>query len=110
MNRKTINILYRFYQNFALLSLIISNVCAFFVMMVGLKGFAFAFWFKAATLGIIYLYLSKYKKSDFYYYQNLGYSKKTLWWYTMALDMIVYLLLIFIYTQNQAYLQAILPI
>ncbi len=60
----------------------------------GLKMFVAIFWFKVITLGILYYFINHYKHKELYYYQNLGLSKKFLWISTMAIDMLLFIMLI----------------
>jgi flagellar biosynthesis protein FlhB len=60
----------------------------------GLKTFASLLWIKVITLALIYFFISSYKKKEFYYYQNLGVSKRFLWISSIALDIVLFVLLI----------------
>jgi hypothetical protein len=60
----------------------------------GFPIFSTLFWGKLVTLFIIYHFIRTYKNNEFYYYQNLGLSKKVLWATTLTFDMILYLLTI----------------
>jgi hypothetical protein len=42
-------------------------------------------------LFIIYNFIRSYKSKEFYYYQNLGLSKKFLWISTLSFDILLYL-------------------
>jgi len=50
------------------------------------------FWFKIATLGLIFYFINNYKSNQYYYYQNLGISKLMLWVTTYIFE--VFLLII----------------
>lgn len=50
-------------------------------------------WFKVITMAIIVYYINTYKRKEFYYYQNLGLSKKLLWTYTLGLDFLLFLIM-----------------
>ena len=71
----------------------------YLVYMYGLNAISFLFWFKIFTLGIIILFINSYKKNEFYYYQNRGLSKLFLWLTTIAIDLILFFVLIFIILQ-----------
>ncbi|OFZ08525.1 MAG: hypothetical protein A2322_06505 [Bacteroidetes bacterium RIFOXYB2_FULL_39_7] len=85
-----------FYRSFAFASLMITLSCLSIIYTWGLVTFTALFWFKIITLGLIFYYIHNVKKDDFYYYKNLGLSKKTLWFSTLTFDFILFLMLIII--------------
>jgi len=87
---KTIRLIFGFYRSYAFASLIITLVCIYFVAALGIKYFALLFWFKIITLGMMFYLVNSYKRSDFYFYKNLGLTKKTLWISTLSFDMVLY--------------------
>ncbi|PKP17417.1 MAG: hypothetical protein CVU05_15575 [Bacteroidetes bacterium HGW-Bacteroidetes-21] len=54
------------------------------------------FWFKLATLALIFYYINSYKKNEFYYYKNLGISKHKLWIPILVFDFSVFLISVII--------------
>ncbi|HBZ26324.1 MAG TPA: hypothetical protein DEO54_08860 [Rikenellaceae bacterium] len=62
----------------------------------GINIFTALFWFKIITLGIIVYFINNYKRNEFYYYKNLGLSKKVLWISSLTFDFILFLTLIII--------------
>lgn len=72
-----------FYRNFFLASLVISLICAYLLMELGVASLFYLFWFRVITLGLIVYYIRDYKKRDFYFYDNLGMSRRSLWSATM---------------------------
>jgi len=92
---KKISLIIHFYRSFWLLSTLITMVCMILLWEYGLSIFSTLLWFKLATLFIIYRFIASYKRKEFYYYQNLGISKKLLWISTIGVDIIVYLFLIY---------------
>ncbi len=95
---KTIRLLRTFYSNFLLLSLLITFGCGFIYWTYGIGTFTTLFWLKLITLGIIYFSIStsKSKIQEFYYYQNLGVSKRLLWGVTFSFDFALFVLLLII--------------
>ena len=83
-----------FYQSFFFVSTIITMACLYITYIHGLKALSSLLLLKIMSLGLIFLYLSKYKRRDFFYYQNLGISRLKLWVYSMTLDVLVFILLI----------------
>ena len=91
---KKLRLILLFYRNFWFASSLITLVCLGLFWEFGLSIFSMLFWFKLATLFIIYRFISSYKAKEFYYYQNLGVSKSILWITTLSVDLIVYLILL----------------
>ena len=88
---KKLKLYFAFYGSFAYVSLVFSGFLAFCVYNYGFETYTLLFWGKLLTLGIIFLYIRTYKVKEFYYYKNLGLSKKSLWIFSLSLDMLIYL-------------------
>jgi hypothetical protein len=54
------------------------------------------FWSKVLTGAVIYFFVNEYKQKEYYYYHNLGLSKKQLWVATAGFDFGVFILSIVI--------------
>ena len=91
---KTIGLIWTFYKNFLLLSIIITALCITLFLEYGFSVFNMLFWFKIGTLGITYYFINAYKKKEYYYYQNLGISKVLLWATTLTFDFVLFIFLI----------------
>ena len=91
---KTLRLLLTFYKSFAFASVIITLSCMSIIFTEGIKTITALIWFKIVTLFLIFFFINNYKRNEFYYYQNLGISKLFLWISTMAMDIIMFLLLI----------------
>jgi len=85
-----------FYKSFAYSSSVITLTCMVLIFLYGLETFKVLFWFKIATLGLIFLVINNYKKKEFYYFYNLGISKLFLWASTLLFDFFLFLVLFFI--------------
>jgi len=83
-----------FYRSFAFVSYLITFACMFIIYTYGIKTYTTLFWFKLITLGLIFFYLKKYSQRDFYYYKNLGVSKKVLWISTLCFDFTMFNILV----------------
>lgn len=95
--KTTVRLIITFYKSFALASNFITLACLFLISLYGKKAIYIIqalFWFKIISLGIIFYYIHNYKKDEFYYYINLGLSKKRLWITTFAFDFILFLILL----------------
>lgn len=91
---KFIRLILTFYKNFFLASFIITAVCAQIFWKYGIETFAVLFWFKIITLALIFYFIKTYKAKEFYYYQNLGISKITLWITTLVTDFALFVILL----------------
>ncbi len=93
---KSLRLLITFYKLFAVTSLIITLACLSIMYAHGIITFTVLFWFKMITLGLIFLYIHRFKPDAYYYYKNLGLTKKHLWISTLTFDMFLFLALIII--------------
>ncbi|MES2373251.1 MAG: hypothetical protein V4557_11775 [Bacteroidota bacterium] len=91
---KTIKLIWTFYQNFLLYSMLITISCLVPFYNYGFKIFTVIFWFKIITLGISYYFVNEYKQREYYYYRNLGVSKYLLWTSTLTFDFSLFIFLI----------------
>lgn len=91
---KTLRLLLTFYLSFFNATFIITLVCAFLFLRLGLGALQILICFKIITLGLVVMYINDYKRKDFFYYQNLGISKSFLWTYTLTFDFILFILLL----------------
>lgn len=80
-----------FYSSFIALSLIIDAICIFIIIKGGFVVLPVTFWFRAVVMAIIFYFVDDYKHKEFYYYQNLGVSKRFLWIATYFLDTLLFL-------------------
>ena len=89
-----ISIIWIFYRSFILLSLIITAICLRVFWLYHFKIFFTIFWFKIVTLAITYYFIDVYKRKEYYYYHNLGISKRKLWTITLGFDFALFISLI----------------
>jgi len=88
-----------FYKSFAVMSLAITFACLYLINLYGSKALLILqalIWLKISTLGLIFYYIQNFKKEDFYYYKNLGLTKKKLWISTLVFDFALFILLLII--------------
>jgi hypothetical protein len=90
----TIRLIWTFYKNFILLSLLVTGFCLRFFWLNGFSSFFGIFWGKAVTLALTYYIVNLNRKEEYYYYQNLGIGKTLLWAVTLSFDFILFLFLI----------------
>ncbi len=93
---RLIRLILRFYRRFCLFSLGISLYIVMESAPLGIAAIGFAFWIKAITLGIIIGFVSYRYQPEFYYYKNLGISKRTLLIAVSFLDLLLYISMVFI--------------
>jgi len=94
INVKNIKLYFTFYKSFCFASILISFVCAYFLFKYGLPVYSPLFWFKIITFALIFYYIKEYKSKEFYFYKNLGISKKALWIFSTSLDFIIYIVVV----------------
>jgi hypothetical protein len=88
---KAIRLIWTFYSGYAFASMVITLSCLKLNWDADFKIFGILFWFKASTLGLLYLYMNSYKRKEYFYYQNLGVSKIMLWATTLFFDFSLFL-------------------
>jgi len=91
--QKSLRLFFTFYKSFAFASWMVTLSCMIITHTWGLKAFTALFWFKIITLGLILYFINNYKREEFYYYKNLGFSKKHLWISTLLFDFILFIAL-----------------
>ena len=91
-----IRIVLTFYSSYYITSLIISLACASIVLSAGLTAMSGVLLIKTLSLVIIYFFISAYKRQEFYYYQNLGFSKKRIWVFSIMADVMLFFMLMII--------------
>lgn len=89
---KIIRLIWTFYKNFLLLSLVVTAFCLRAFWMSGFASFFGIFWCKVATLLLTYYFVNTNKKNEYYYYLNLGVGKTLLWTLTLSFDFILFIL------------------
>lgn len=93
---KKAGILFKFYQFFIVFSLFISVCCLVTWLKFGWVAFQAIFWLKMISYFLIYFFISAYKKHQFFYFHNLGFSVRVLWVSTFAIDLLVFCTLFYI--------------
>jgi hypothetical protein len=91
---RTINLFLTFYNNFFLVTLLLSLSCGLILYVNSLNALVFICWFKVLTSAIIMLYINKYKIKEFYYYRNLGVTKAFLFTAATLCDSLVFFLIL----------------
>jgi len=82
-----------FYRNFFFVSFLITVVCLFILLRSEFSLMPALFWFKMATMAVVYYVTHINKQREFFYYQNIGISGIFLWVSTLATDMFLFLFL-----------------
>ena len=83
-----------FFKSFALASCIITLICISIIYAWGIETIAALIWFNIITDVLILYFINIYKQKELYYYHNLGLSKSFLWIASLAIDFILFVLLI----------------
>jgi hypothetical protein len=79
-----------FYLSFAFPNLLITLACIYMLNVLGMEAFVMVHPFKYVTLLIMWSYINTYKKAEFFYYQNLGMSKRFLWICCIGIDLLIF--------------------
>lgn len=90
---KTMRLTWLFYKNYCLASILITATCALLLWRTGFVNpvFFYVFWFKLITLGIIFYFINREKKNEFFYYCNLGLSQRALWISSLSFDFLFFI-------------------
>ena len=78
-----------FYRSFALPNVLLTVICLCSMLLRGKEAIALFpgfFWLKVFMLGISFYYVHTFRKKEYFYYYNLGWSKSRLWWTTLSFD------------------------
>jgi hypothetical protein len=87
----TLRAMLSFYSSFAFAGILLTAACLGTLYTTGLAMFTLLFWLKVGTMWIIYYFVNNLKQKEYYYYDNLGISKTTLWIPALAFDFVVFL-------------------
>jgi len=91
---KTLRLMFTFYMSYFTTAFVLTLASAYMLFKLGAEAFTLIFWFKMVSYGIIIYYINNYKSKEFYYYQNLGIPKLTLWIGTLTFDFIIFIALL----------------
>lgn len=89
---KNIRILLTFYQSFFFVSFLITVACAALLFKLGINALVYLFWFKIFTSAVFYWMVNTYKKKEYFYYQNLGFSRSKLWVFSLSIDGVLFII------------------
>jgi hypothetical protein len=84
-----------FYRSFALPNVLLTVICLSSMLLRGKEAIALFpgfFWLKVFMLGISFYYVHTFRKKEYLYYYNLGWSKSRLWWTTLSFDFGLFLI------------------
>jgi len=84
---RTLRLLATFYGYYFVSALIFTIGCVGPFWISGPETLGVICWVKIGTLALTVLYISVYKKKEFYYFRNLGFPPGILWVVTMAADL-----------------------
>ena len=92
---RKIRLIITFYKLFFYAGLVISLACAYTVYRWKINPFSEFFGLKTFTLGLFFYYIHYNKRGNVYYYfKNLGLSKKQLWITTLTFEYILFVILL----------------
>jgi hypothetical protein len=67
-------------------TLLITAIGLFYFFQDGFSIFSGILWLKIATNALTWYFINSSKAKEFFYYQNLGVSKRLLWSSTLSFD------------------------
>jgi len=80
-----------FYKSIAFVNISISVGALSVVYIYGISPFLYLFWFKIFTLFVILYANNTYKSKEYFYFLNLGVSKKNLWISSALIDIVIFI-------------------
>jgi len=83
--------LFTFYSSIAFISNLINAVSIVFVFVYGLQTFITLFWFKVILTAFMMFLTNYFKQKEYFYYYNLGWSKKALWFWVLLFDFALFI-------------------
>jgi len=83
-----------FYKSIAVVNISISIGVLSVIYVYGISPFVYLFWFKIFTLFFILYANNTYKSKEYFYFLNLGISKKDLWISSALIDIVIFILLL----------------
>lgn len=83
-----------FYRSYVLAGLLIDGICVEILKEYGWKSFFGIFWLKIFSLSMTFVLINDRKKSEFFYYYNLGLTRTFLWIASLSLDLISFFVLL----------------
>jgi hypothetical protein len=92
----TLRLLFRFYRNFLVLSLLVLGIAVYQFINQGLSVFIGLFWLKIVTSALAYYYVNTQLGVEYYYYHHFGFSKRRLWLLTLSFDLFIYFLTLYL--------------
>ena len=88
---RTFRAILSFYSSFAFVGFVLTAACLGTLYTTGLAMFTLLFWLKVGTMWIIYYFVDHNKRKEYYYFDNLGISKSTLWIPALAFDFLLFI-------------------
>lgn len=92
---KTIRLILTFYRSFFLAAAVLTAACGFLFFTYHFSIVGAVLGFKIATNALVWYFINSFKAQEFYYYQNLGLSKRWLWSVTLSIDFVLFFLTLF---------------
>ena len=83
----------QFYRSIMVANVAVSLGALSIIYVYDTGPFVIIFWFKIVVLLFSLYAHSSYRRAEFYYYMNLGISKKQLWITAILVDLILFVLL-----------------
>lgn len=98
---KKVRLILTFYRSFMLATLLITAIAMVFFFHDDFRIFNGILWLKIATNALVWYFINTFKTKEFFYYQNLGVSKRLLWGSTLSFDFSLFFFSIIFIHYNQ---------
>ena len=85
-----IRLLFTFYRYFLWVSVFINAACMLFLWRNGIEAYKMLFWLKLFSMGASVYLVNEYRKQEYFYFYNFGFSKRSLWIITLSFDLILF--------------------
>ncbi len=89
---KFLRLILLFYQSFAVAGWLVTGTCACVFYLNGIQAFEALFWVKAVTSAVMFCFLYTYRKPSFFYFMNLGISRKVLLTGAFGMDAVIFII------------------
>lgn len=87
---KKIRLLFSFYRYFIWVSVFIDVACAYVLWTNGIGVYKALFWMKLFSMAASVYLVNEFRKQEYFYFHNFGFTKKTLWITTLAFDLFLF--------------------
>lgn len=92
--KNKISLYLSFVKPFYAASLLLTSVCVWLGLKFGMSIFGVLFYFKVFSMSLVFYVADVYSSRKYYYYYNLGFSKRGLWLPVVITDVAIFLIVV----------------